>query len=82
MPVGDRLQHPPSRAIGLRKSADVAERTIGDDGDAVLFAPWDHGMLDRALAQVIEHLIAGGFARPRDLAQLVEIVHVEIADAP
>ena len=60
----------------------MAERAIGDDGDAVLFAPWDNAMLDRPLTQMVEHLIAGETARPGDLADLVEIVHIEIADAP
>jgi hypothetical protein len=45
MPVGDCLQHPPSRAVGLRKSANVTERAIGDDGDTVLFAPRGHRVL-------------------------------------
>ena len=66
----------------VRKSAGVAERAIGDDRDAVLFAPWGHAMLDRALTQVIQHLVASRLGRPRNPADLVEIVHVEIADAP
>ena len=50
--------------------------------DAVLFAPGDNAVLDCAFPQVVEHLIASGFAGARDLAELIEIVHVEIADTP
>ena len=39
-------------------------------------------MLDRALAQMIEHLVASRFAWPCDRADFIKIVHVEIADAP
>jgi len=68
--------------MGPGKPAGVTERTIGDNSDAVLFAPWDHRMLDRALAQMVEHLIAGRMAGPGDPANGVEIGNVEIADAP
>src|SRR3984957_11398007 len=79
---GNLLQDPSSRSLRLRKSTDVAERAVGDNRDAFLFAPGNDGVLDRALLQMIEHLIAGRFACLRDPAQRVEIVHVEIADAP
>ena len=82
MPVGDLFQHPPSRAVGLRKSASVTKRAIGDHGDAVVLAPRDHRMLDRPLTQMVEHLIAGWMACPRNPLDFVEIVHIEIADAP
>src|ERR1700722_3892397 len=82
MPVGDCLQHPPSRAVRLGKSAGVAEGAIGDNCNAVVFAPWDHRALDRTLVQMIEHLIADRIGRPWGLAQVVEIVDGEIADAP
>ena len=52
----------------------MAERRIGDDGDAVLLAPRDHRVLDRALLQMIEHLVAGDLALARDIEQFVEIV--------
>src|ERR1700722_15162068 len=82
MPVGDCLQHPASRAVRLGKSARMAEGAIGDHRDPVLFAPRDHGVLDRTFAQMIERLIAGRFGWPRGLAQFIEIFYVEIADAP
>ena len=60
----------------------MAERRIGDHRDAVLLAPRDHRMLDRALLQMIEHLVAGDLALAGNLQHLVEIIGVEIADAP
>ena len=60
----------------------MAERRIGDDGDAMPLAPRDHRVLDRAFLQMIEHLVAGDLALARDIEQFVEIVGVEIADAP
>ena len=60
----------------------MAERRIRDDGDAVLFTPGNHRVLDGALLQMIEHLIAGDPALARDFQDLAEIVGVEIADAP
>src|SRR5262245_57866796 len=41
-----------------REPAAAAERAVRDDGDAALLAPRDHAVLDRALAQVVEHLVA------------------------
>ena len=60
----------------------MAERRIGDDGNTVALAPRDHRVLDRALLQMIEHLVAGDLARARDIEQFVKIVCIEIADAP
>src|SRR5256885_2190933 len=40
----------------------------------MLLAPRDHGVLDRALLQMIEHLIAGDFSLARHRVQVVEIV--------
>jgi hypothetical protein len=82
MAVGDLLERPPSRAVGLGKSAGVTEWTIGDHGDAIAFAPWDHRVLDRALAQMVEHLVADRMACPSDPVDFDEIVNIEIADAP
>ena len=39
-------------------------------------------MLDRAFLQMIEHLVAGDLALAGDRQHLVEIVGIEIADAP
>ena len=70
MPVGDFLQHAPSGSARAGKSACVTERAIGDHGDAVLFAPREHRLLDRALAQMIEHLVASRMALPGDPSAL------------
>src|SRR4029078_12278050 len=79
--VSYRLQHLASLAARRRKFI-MAARRIGPDGNAVLLAPRDHGVLDRAFLQVVEHLIASDVALARDIEQLVEIISVEIADAP
>ena len=39
-------------------------------------------MLDRALLQVIQHLIVGWMSRAGDRCDFFEVVDVEIADAP
>ena len=60
----------------------VAERAVGDHGDAVLLAPGQHGVLDRALLQVVEDLVAGDAALAGDRPRLLEVGHVEVAHAP
>ena len=79
--VGDGLQHLAALAA-RRREIVVAERRIGNDGDAMLLAPRDHGVLDRAFLQMIEHLVAGDLALARHRVQIIEIVDIEIADAP
>ena len=74
-------QHAAARACRRRKIAR-AERAIGGDRHPVPRAPGQHGMFDRALPQMIQHLIARdppGTAGPRDVLQRR---HIEIADAP
>ncbi|KAG5722849.1 hypothetical protein E4T56_gene18718, partial [Termitomyces sp. T112] len=65
-----------------RRKIVVSERRIGDDGNAMLLAPGHDRMRDGALLQVIEHLVAGDPALAADREQFVQIVGVEIADAP
>ncbi len=60
----------------------MTERAITDDGDAVRLAPRHDRMLDGAFAEVVEHLVAGDPAWPRGRQGLVEVGHVEVADAP
>ena len=57
-----RFSAAPCRRRWRRRKIVVAERRIGDDGDAVPLAPRDHRVLDRALLQMIEHLVAGDLA--------------------
>ena len=45
-------------------------------------APRDHRVLDRAFLQVIEHLIAGDLSLTCDFENFVEIVGIEIGNAP
>ena len=81
MRIGDLLQHAAAGRGRAGKPA-VAEGAVGDDGDVVLLAPGDDRMLDGALLEMIEHLVAGDLALADDVERLVEIVGVEIADAP
>ena len=46
MRVGDLLQHAPAWRPRAGKSARVAEWAVGDNRDAVIFAPRKHGVLD------------------------------------
>ena len=57
---------PPS--VSRAREIAVAERAVGDHGDAVLLAPGEHGVLDGALLQVVEDLVAGDAALAGDLA--------------
>ena len=60
----------------------MAERRVGHYRNTMLLAPRDHGVFDRAFLQVIQHLVAGNPALTRDRMQVIEIVDIEIADAP
>ena len=60
----------------------MTERRIGDYRDAVLRAPRNNRVLDRAFLQMIEHLVAGDLPFTRDVEKFVEIVGVEIAKRP
>src|SRR5882672_6488637 len=61
MRVGNCLQRR-ARLAARRREIVVAERRIGDHRDAMLLAPWDDSVFDRALLQMIKHLIAGDLA--------------------
>ena len=78
---GDLLQYASSWGTGTRE-ASVTERAVAHDGDAVRFAPGDHGVLDCALTQMVEDLIADETARAADRPRLVEIGRIEVAHAP
>ena len=58
------LQHRARLALRSRKII-VTERRIGHHRSAVLPAPRNHRVLDRALLQMIEHLVAGDLALAR-----------------
>src|SRR4030066_1515723 len=78
---GDLLEDPPARAR-RRREATRPEGAVARDGGRVDLAPGDDGVLDGALLQMIEHLIAGEPARPGDAEGLIELPGVEVADAP
>src|ERR1700751_3541471 len=61
MRLGDPRQPVAALALGRWKIVGT-ERRIGDDGNAMLLAPWNHRMLDGPRLQMIEHLIAGDLA--------------------
>ena len=78
---GDLLEDP--AALGVRAGeVAVAERTVGDDRDAVLLAPGEHGVLDGAFLEMVEDLVAGDAARAGDPQGLLEVGIIEIAHAP
>ena len=55
---------------------------VRDHGDAVRFAPRQHPGFDGSLLQMVEDLVAGHEADVDDLPHVLEILHVEVADAP
>ena len=79
--VGDLLEQRALAAAGGREIV-VAERRIGHHRNTMRLAPRDHRVLDGALLQMIQHLIAGDFAGACDVEHLLEIARVKIADAP
>src|SRR5258708_2796990 len=78
---GDLLQQRPAGRARAGKIS-MTERAVGDHGGAVLLAPRNDAVLDGALAQMVEDLVAGRMLVAGDRAHLVEIGHVEVADAP
>ena len=78
---GDLFQHAPSGRARAWK-APVTERAVSDHGHAVRLAPGDHRVLDRALPQMVEDLVADRAALARDPPRFLEIGHVEVAHAP
>ncbi len=74
------LQHRERARPRSAREVAMPERAVGDDRHVVRRAPGEDRVLDRALAQVIEHLIAGDLARPRDGPRVVQVVRVEVAD--
>src|SRR5262249_47949531 len=64
------------------QAPSMAEWAVAHHRDTVPFAPRQDGVLDRALLQMIEDLIAGGMTTARNPAHLLEVSHVEVADAP
>src|SRR4030065_1363603 len=81
-PGGGALwEDPPARAR-RRREATRPEGAVARDGGRVDLAPGDDGVLDGALLQMIEHLIAGEPARPGGAEGFVELTGVGVADAP
>ncbi len=60
----------------------VPKGAIGHHGHAVLPAPGHDGVFDGALAQVLEHLVAGDATGADHGQRLLQVVHVEVAHGP
>src|SRR5688572_22450241 len=80
-PVARRDLRQQFAAVAFWRKAARAERRVADDGDLLLFARRQDGVLYLALFQVIEHLIAGDAAGPGERDRLGELALVEVAHA-
>ena len=78
---GPRRRPARGRRRARRREAPVAERAVADDGDVVLRAVRRPGRVDVALAQVIEHLVAGDRVLAQQSARLLQIGDVEVRHA-
>src|SRR3989442_13365084 len=72
----DLLQH------GVAAKATLSKRAVPDDRDLVAFADRKNGVLDGALLQMVEDLVAGDAVRPRDAHGFCGAVLVKIGDTP
>src|SRR6201994_4780542 len=78
---GNIRQHVCFRILPTGEIA-VTERAAGRHRNAVLLAPGNNGMLDGTSPQIVKDLIAGKRYIIVDRSQILEILHVEVADAP
>ncbi len=77
----DLIQDAAARCSWAREAA-MAERAVGDDGDAVILAPGLDGVLDCTLLQVVENLVAGDAPLAPGLPGGFEVGHIEVAYPP
>ena len=80
MPGGDLAQNAPAGRVRGGEPI-MAEGAVTNDRRAVFHAPRNDGVLDGALLQTIEHLVARGMAGAGDGAHFAQIVDVKVADA-
>src|SRR5262249_8199608 len=59
----------------------LIERCVADDADVMRAAEGQHTVFDRALAQVVEHLVARDFPWAGYAHRLFQLALVEVADA-
>src|SRR5262245_33243071 len=78
---GDRRQHTAAAARGCREAAR-AEGAVPDDGNAAHLAPGKDVVLDGALLEMVENLVARDATRAGDRRHRLELVDREVADAP
>ena len=81
MPRRDFFQHFAALAARSGKAARMPERRISDHRDVMFLAPRRHRMLDSALIEMVENLVARDPSR-RDAMRLFQIIDIEVADAP
>src|SRR3989442_8061118 len=67
---------------GVAAKAALSKRAVPDDRDLVAFADRKNGVLDGALLQMVEDLVAGDPVRPRDAHGFCDAVLVKIGDTP
>src|SRR5262249_27235970 len=78
---GDLLQHAASGRVRAGEAA-LTERRVADHWDVMPLAPRQHVMLDRALLQMVEDLIAYGPAFDSEFPDFFQVGRVEVAHAP
>src|SRR5260370_30767908 len=78
---GDLAKYPAARAA-LRGKHPRAKRAVRDSRHGMALAPRQDGVLDTALLQVVEDLIARDPVRARYRQRLLEISNVEVTHAP
>src|SRR5262245_3903423 len=74
--IGDFVERPGSW------HSTLSEWAVCDHRDPVRRAPGNHGVLDSALLQIVEDLVADNAAFPGDREGLLQIALVEVADPP
>src|SRR5882724_252077 len=77
----DLRQHPAAPAARAREAAR-AEGAVAHHGDAPGDAPRDNRVLDRALLEVIEDLVARDALGAGERGRALQLLDAEVADAP
>ena len=78
---GNFLQRAASGGVPAGEAA-VTEWGVADQGDVMILAPRQHCVLDRALLQMVERLIADETAFAGELPSFFQVGHIEVAHAP
>src|ERR1700677_3093799 len=73
MSRSDLAQHTARGALWIEGRRGLTERRVGNHRNPALDAPRQDAVLDRAFLQVVEHLVAGRAAGPRNRRDLLQI---------